>query len=102
MQTVYCVIIRKIFGIFLLSCGSPGANEMIKFILEEESVVSKNCLCQQKRKSTLDDKFDKRRGRGVGGVHFSIHFGSTYASIPNMTCNVHSSPITDVKSFVED
>ena len=95
-------MIRKSFGIFLFSCGSPGVKEMIKFILEEGSVVSKNCLCQQKRKSTFDDKFDKRRGDGVGGVHFFRYFGNTYASIPKMTCNVYSSTITDVKSFAED
>ena len=59
MQTVYCVIIRKIFGISMFSCGSSGANEMIKFILGEGSVVSKNYLCQQERELTLDGRFDK-------------------------------------------
>ena len=41
-------------------------------------------------------------GGGGGGVHFFRYFGNTYASIPKMTCNVHSSTITDVKSFAED
>ena len=78
MQNVYCVIIHKIFGISLFSCGSLGANEMIKFILEEGSVVSKNYLCQQERELTLDERFDKRKG----GTHFWGHFGNTYANIP--------------------
>ena len=78
MQNVYCVIIHKIFGISLFSCGSLGANEMIKFILEEGSVVSKNYLCQQERELTLDERFDKRKG----GTHFCGHFGNTYANIP--------------------
>ena len=78
MQNVYCVIIHKIFGISLFSCGSLGANEMIKFILEEGSVVSKNYLCQQERELTLDKRFDKRKG----GTHFCGHFGNTYANIP--------------------
>ena len=43
----------------MFSCGSSGANEMIKFILGEGSVVSKNYLCQQERELTLDDRFDK-------------------------------------------
>ena len=54
-------MICKIFGISLFSCGSPGANEMIKFISEEGSVVSKNYLCQQERELIHDDRFDKRR-----------------------------------------
>ena len=62
MQTIYCVVTRKIFGISLFTCGSLGANEMIKFILEEGSVVNKNYLCQQERQLTLDERFDKRRG----------------------------------------
>ena len=78
MQNVYCVIIHKIFGISLFSCGSLGANEMIKFIWEEGSVVSKNYLCQQERELTLDERFDKRKG----GTHFCGHFGNTYANIP--------------------
>ena len=78
MQTIYCVITRKIFGISLFSCGSLGANEVIKFILEEGSVVNKNYLCQQERVLTLDERFDKRRG----GTHFCGHFGKTYANIP--------------------
>ena len=78
MQNVYCVIIHKIFGISLFSCGSLGANEMIKFILEEGSVVSKSYLCQQERELTLDERFDKRKG----GTHFCGHFGNTYANIP--------------------
>ena len=78
MQNVYCVIIHKIFGISLFSCGALGANEMIKFTLEEGSVVSKNYLCQQERELTLDERFDKRKG----GTHFCGHFGNTYANIP--------------------
>ena len=77
MQTVYCVIIHKIFGISLFSCGSLGANEVIKFILEEGSVVSNNYLCQQENELTLDKRFDKRRA----GVHFCGHLGNTYANI---------------------
>ena len=58
-------MICKIFDISLFSCGSPGANEMINFILEEGSVVSKNYLCQQERELILDDRFDKRREEGT-------------------------------------